>query len=70
VGESQLEESWESINECVNLGQRLEMKRVAYILELGRATGSSGGSHRNFWSNEIRPLGLSVNSGSPELPVP
>jgi hypothetical protein len=46
------------------------MKWVSYILELGRATGGSRESHRNFWSNEIRPLGLSVNSGSPELPVP
>jgi hypothetical protein len=46
------------------------MRWVAYILELGWATGSSGGSHRNFRSNEIRPLGLSVNSGSPKLSVP
>jgi hypothetical protein len=70
VGESQLGESWESRNECAKLRQRLEMKRVAYILELGRATESSGGNHRNFRSNKIRPLGLSVNSGSPELLVP
>jgi hypothetical protein len=70
VGESQLEESWESINECAKFRQCLEIRWVAYILGLGWATGSSGGSHRNFWSNEIRPLGLSVNSGSPKLPVP
>jgi hypothetical protein len=69
VGESQLGESWESKNECAKLGQRLEMRWVAYILELRWATGSSGGSHQNFRSNEIRPLGLSVNSGSPELPM-
>jgi hypothetical protein len=70
VGESQLGESWESRNECAKLGQRLEKRWVAYILELGWATRSSGVSHRNFRSNEIRPLGLSVNSGSPELSVP
>jgi hypothetical protein len=70
VGESYLKESWERRNECAKLGQRLEIRWVAYILGLGWATRSSGGSHRNFWSNEIRPLGLSVNSGLPELPVP
>jgi hypothetical protein len=70
VGESQLEESWESRNECAKLWQQLEIRWVAYILGLRWATRSSGGSHRNFRSNEIRSLGLSVNLGPPELSVP